>query len=29
MHAPPLPVHGLPGETLMGWHLWIHLEPVA
>lgn len=29
MHAPPLPVHQLPGETLMGWHLWIHLEPVA
>jgi ubiquinone/menaquinone biosynthesis C-methylase UbiE len=28
MHAPPLPVHGLPGETIMGWHLWVHLEPV-
>jgi SAM-dependent methyltransferase len=28
MHAPPLPVHRLPGETLMGWHLWAHLEPV-
>jgi SAM-dependent methyltransferase len=28
MHAPPLPVHGLPGQTLMGWHLWAHLEPV-
>jgi SAM-dependent methyltransferase len=28
MHAPPLPVHGLPGETLLGWHLWAHLEPV-
>jgi SAM-dependent methyltransferase len=27
MHAPPLPVHGLPGETLMGWHLWAHLTP--
>jgi SAM-dependent methyltransferase len=27
MHAPPFPVHRLPGETLMGWHLWIHLEP--
>jgi SAM-dependent methyltransferase len=25
MHAPPLPVHGLPGESLMGWHLWVHL----
>jgi SAM-dependent methyltransferase len=29
MHAPPFPLHRLPGETLMGWHLWIHLEPVA
>jgi SAM-dependent methyltransferase len=29
MHAPPLPVHGLPGEALMGWHLWVHLTPVA
>lgn len=29
LHAPPLPVHGLPGETLMGWHLWVHLEPVT
>jgi SAM-dependent methyltransferase len=28
MHAPPLPVHGLPGQTLMGWHLWAHLKPV-
>jgi ubiquinone/menaquinone biosynthesis C-methylase UbiE len=27
MHAPPLPVHRLPGETIMGWHLWIHLAP--
>ena len=27
MHAPPLPVHGLPGENLMGWHLWVHLSP--
>jgi SAM-dependent methyltransferase len=27
MHAPPLPVHGLPGETLLGWHLWAHLQP--
>jgi hypothetical protein len=25
--APPLPVHGLPGETIMRWHLWIHLIP--
>jgi SAM-dependent methyltransferase len=29
MHAPPLPVHGLPGGTLAGWHLWAHLKPVA
>jgi SAM-dependent methyltransferase len=28
MHAPPLPVHGLPGEHLLGWHLWAHLEPL-
>jgi SAM-dependent methyltransferase len=28
MHAPPLPVHGLPGQGLLGWHLWAHLEPV-
>jgi SAM-dependent methyltransferase len=28
MHAPPLPVHRLPGETLMGWHLWAHLRPL-
>jgi SAM-dependent methyltransferase len=27
MHAPPLPVHRLPGETVMGWHLWVHLSP--
>ena len=29
MHAPPLPVHQLPGETLLGWHLWVHLKPVT
>ena len=29
MHAPPLPVHGLPGQSLLGWHLWAHLEPNA
>jgi SAM-dependent methyltransferase len=29
MHAPPLPVHGLPGQTLLGWHLWAHLEPLG
>jgi SAM-dependent methyltransferase len=27
MHAPPLPVHRLPGEAVMGWHLWAHLVP--
>jgi glycosyltransferase involved in cell wall biosynthesis/SAM-dependent methyltransferase len=25
MHAPPLPVHGLPGGRLMGWHLWVEM----
>ena len=29
MHAPPLPVHRFPGETLLGWHLWAHLEPLG
>ena len=29
MHAPPLPVHGLPGESLLGWHLWAHLRPAT
>lgn len=29
MHAPPFPVHGLPGETVMGWHLWAHLRPAG
>jgi SAM-dependent methyltransferase len=28
LHAPPLPVHRLPGETIMGWHLWAHLRPL-
>ena len=28
MHAPPLPVHRLPGESVLGWHLWIHLRPI-
>jgi glycosyltransferase involved in cell wall biosynthesis/SAM-dependent methyltransferase len=28
MHAPPLPVHGLPGGHLMGWHLWVEMEPI-
>ena len=26
MHAPPLPVHRLPGARLMGWHLWVEFE---
>jgi SAM-dependent methyltransferase len=26
MHAPPLPVHGLPGGGMLGWHLWVELE---
>jgi SAM-dependent methyltransferase len=25
MHAPPLPVHGLPGARRLGWHLWVTL----
>ena len=29
MHAPPLPVHKLPGGSLMGWHLWVDLRPRA
>jgi SAM-dependent methyltransferase len=29
MHAPPLPVHRLPGAAIMGWHLWAHLAPRA
>jgi SAM-dependent methyltransferase len=27
MHAPPLPSRRLPGERLLGWHLWARLEP--
>jgi len=27
MHAPPLPVRRLPGESFLGWHLWAHLKP--
>ncbi|MFZ0666796.1 MAG: class I SAM-dependent methyltransferase [Acidimicrobiales bacterium] len=27
MHAPPLPVHGLPGSHLVGWHLWVEMVP--
>jgi SAM-dependent methyltransferase len=26
MHAPPLPVHGLPGGGFMGWHLWVEMR---
>lgn len=26
MHAPPLPVHRIPGGRLAGWHLWVHLR---
>ena len=26
MHAPPLPVHRLPGAKRWGWHLWVHLK---
>lgn len=27
MHAPPLPVHGLPGARALGWHLWVLMTP--
>lgn len=27
MHAPPLPVGGLPLEGVLGWHLWVHMKP--
>jgi SAM-dependent methyltransferase len=26
MHAPPLPVHRMPGAHRLGWHLWVHLR---
>jgi len=26
MHAPPLPVQGMPGERRLGWHLWVTLQ---
>lgn len=29
MHAPPLPVHRLPGARRLGWHLWVSLTPRA
>lgn len=28
MHGPPLPVSRLPLGRLLGWHLWVHLEPI-
>ncbi len=27
MHAPPLPVHGMPGGSKLGWHLWVEMTP--
>lgn len=29
MHAPPLPISGLPLAHLLGWHLWVHLVKAA
>jgi SAM-dependent methyltransferase len=29
MHAPPLPVAGLGLANVAGWHLWVHMRPVA
>ncbi|MGH9919840.1 MAG: hypothetical protein ACRD6W_13375, partial [Nitrososphaerales archaeon] len=26
MHAPPLPLHGMRGGSLCGWHLWVEME---
>jgi len=28
MHAPPLPVHRLPGGSRLGWHLWVSMTSV-
>jgi SAM-dependent methyltransferase len=28
MHAPPLPVHKLPGGNVLGWHLWVRMRPM-
>jgi ubiquinone/menaquinone biosynthesis C-methylase UbiE len=28
MHAPPLPVSWLPLSRQLGWHLWVHMEPI-
>jgi ubiquinone/menaquinone biosynthesis C-methylase UbiE len=27
MHAPPLPIHRLPGGHQLGWHLWVRMRP--
>ena len=27
MHAPPLPMHWLPFDQALGWHLWVHMRP--
>jgi len=27
VHAPLLPVHWLPLERVLGWHLWVHMRP--
>lgn len=27
MHAPPLPIRGLPLAGLLGWHLWAEMKP--
>ena len=27
MYAPPLPVEKLPFERMLGWHLWVHMQP--
>lgn len=29
LHAPPLPVHRLPGAERLGWHLWVQLRARA
>jgi SAM-dependent methyltransferase len=26
LHAPPLPVGGLPLDGMLGWHLWVHMR---
>lgn len=28
MHAPPLPVNWMPFESMLGWHLWVHMKPM-